>query len=368
MRKNTLYNFDSISKYSIYSKLNVNFDRLLGDRSLKGFIKVNKRPKIVKKQNLLEEIQQKYPNEAKDINEKKDPHEFLSELILKNSEAIKNGNNINNKYYKIFKSQSNNNSQKISIKNYFYTNKNKKKYQEIITLDPFKYNPNYNAIFKKVPYVKIVKPKETDKNESKNIKQKKVLNTVPSSIDNTHENENSKSKNNSIDENSKDNDKNEIKLPLVNNNRIYTRNDNHALRFSKYGNQKHFLDIINNNEDNNIINNNSNSISCDKINKKKIITVNFDKMMSRRENDFVNNYSLNNPSFNRYSPNYDFVKNTPAKISFSYHNEYNDIAKKKILLRKLLSSYKVDTEFHIVNNDEIRHNKSSNFIDSQNKK
>ena len=364
MRKNTLYNLDSISKYSIYSKLNVNFDKLLGDRSLKGFVKVNKRPKIVKKLNLLEEIRQKYPNEEKEIKEKKDPHEFLSELILKNSQTIKNNNINNNKYNKIFKSQPNNKSQ-MPIKNYLYPNKNKKKYQEIAILDPFKYNPNYDAIFKKVPYVKIIEPKETEKKEFKNNKQKKILTTVPTSIDNTHENENSKS-NNSINDNNKEKENKEIKLPLVN-NRIYTRNDNHTLRFSKYGNQKHFLYIKNENEneDYNKNNNyNSNSISVDKLNRKRIITVNFDKMMSRRENDFVNNYSLNNPSFNRYSPKYDFVKNAPAKISFSYHNEYDDITKKKFLLRKILASYQVDTEFQIVNNDKIMHNKSSNFIDS----
>ena len=75
MKKNTLYNLDAISKYSIYSKSNVNYDRILGDRSLKGFVKINKRPKIVKKINILEEIQQKYPNEAKDEKDKKDPQQ-----------------------------------------------------------------------------------------------------------------------------------------------------------------------------------------------------------------------------------------------------------------------------------------------------
>ena len=371
MKKNTLYNLDAISKYSIYSKSNVNYDRILGDRSLKGFVKINKRPKIVKKINILEEIQQKYPNEAKDEKDKKDPHEFISQLILKNSETNKNDINNNNKYYKIFKSQPNYNPQKNSFKNYFNSHKNKKNYQEIVSLDPFKYNPNYDAIFKKVPYVKIVEPKETIKSEIKILKQKNFLTSVPSSIDNTYENENSKN-NSSIEDNSKDNSSNDIKLPLVKSNRVYNRNDNnHALRFSKYGNQRNFLDdlkIENEDKDNNKNNFYSNSISTEKINRKKIFTVNFDKMMSRKGNDFVNSYSLKTPSVYRYSPNYDYVKKTPAKISFSYHNENNEMNKKKVLLRKILASYHVDTEFQIINSDKIKYNKSSNFIDGQNRK
>ena len=84
-------------------------------------------------------------------------------------------------------------------------------------------------------------------------------------------------------------------------------------------------------------------------------------MTSRKETDFINNYSLKTPSFNRYSPNYDFVKNSPAKISFSHHHiDNND--KKKLLLRKIMASYKVDTEFHIINNNEMSHNNSSKSI------
>ena len=379
MKKNTLYNLDSISKYSIYSKLNVNYDRMLGDRSLKGFVKMNKKPKIIKKLSYLEEIHLKYPNELKE-KDKKDPHEFINKLMLKNLENNKNDNlnNNNNKYYKIFKSQPNKNSKKLSIKNYL--NSNKKKYEEIISLDPFKYNPNYNAIFKKVPYVKIVEPKDKkQKNLSMNqdnLKNRNKINvtTITSSMDNTNENENNndnkiKEKNISVSNNNID----RIKLPIVKNNRLYERNDNHALRFSKYGNQKSiFSDNKNENEENYEQNNNynnnydNNSISCDKINMKKIFTVNFDKMMSRKGNDLVNNYSLKTPSFNRYSPNYDFVKNSPAKISFSYHNmDNNDINKKKYLLRKIMASYSVDTEFHILNKDQLKHNCSSNSIENQ---
>ena len=382
MKKNTLYNLDSISKYSIYSKLNVNYDRMLGDRSLKGFIKMNKKPKVIKKLSYLEEIHQKYPNELKE-HDKKDTHEFINKLILKNLENDKNdnlNNNNSNRYYKIFKSQPNDNQKKLSIKNYL--NSNKKKYEEIISLDPFKYNPNYNAIFKKVPYVKIIEPKgKRRKNLSMNqdnIKNRNKTNStlIPLSMDNTNENVNNNDDDNKIKEKSISvsiSNINRIKLPIVKNNKMYERNNNHALRFSKYGNQKSiFSDSKNENEENyeqkNNYNNNydNNSISCDKINMKKIFTVNFDKMMSRKGNDLINNYSLKTPSFNRYYPNYDFVKNSPAKISFSYHHlDNNDLNKKKYLLRKIMASYNVDTEFHILNKEQLTHNSSSNSIENQ---
>ena len=376
MKKNTLYSLDTISKYSIYSKLNSNYDKILGERSLKGFVKVNKKPKILKRKNILEEFHQRFPNEE-NHKERKDPQEFINKLIIKKLEMNKNDNSnsaANNKNYKIFKSLPNNNPQKLSMKNYFFSNKNKNKHQEVISLDPFKYNPNYEVIFKKVPYVHIGEPKEKNNNrdnssknkeknkENKKNRQKSYLTSVASSIDNTNENLNESNpisgNNNSI---------NSIKLPNISNNKRNYKKDNHTLRFSKYGNQRK-SDYENKNENEAFLRqekHSNNSISVDQINMKKIISVNFNKMMSRRETDFVNNYALNNPSFNRYSPNYDFVKITPAKISFSYHNlDNNDIDKKKYLLRKLISSYNiVDSEYHIVNNKQIKNNTSSKSID-----
>ena len=376
MKKNTLYNLDAISKYSIYSNVNLNYDRILGDRSLKGFVKINKKPKLMKQLNYLEEIHQKYPNALKE-KEKKDPHEFINQLILKKSDNNKN-DSINNKYYKIFKTQQNDKPQKLSIKDYFTSKKNK--YQEVVSLDPFKYNPNYNAIYKKIPYVRIVGPKEHKENTLSNNKSNKKnrikrYSSNAQRINNSNESENNANDSNSIDSKSfkdknmtENNNINLIKLPKLNINKNTIRNDNHALRFSKYGNQRKFYTDKNNENENendsNILNNkiNNHSVSTDKLNVKKLVTINFDKMTSRKETDFINNYSLKNPSFNRYSPNYDFIKNSPAKISFSYHHiDNND--KKKLLLRKILASYKVDTEFHIINNNEISHNNSSKSID-----
>ena len=54
MKKKLLDNLDEISKYSIYSKLNNNLERFLGERSLRAFVKESKKPKKLKKINYLE--------------------------------------------------------------------------------------------------------------------------------------------------------------------------------------------------------------------------------------------------------------------------------------------------------------------------
>lgn len=371
MKKNTIYNLDAISKYSVYSKFNINYDKILGDRSLKGFVKINKKPKFIKKLDYTEEMHQKYQKEVRD-NDKKDPHEFINQIIMKNSENNKSENKINNKYSKIFKSLPN---EKISIKNYFSS---KKKFEDVVNLDPFKYNPNYNAIYKKIPYVRIVKPREKDQNDSSSKKKRNKYSSNSTSVasvalmtnakeldDNMNDSGSNTNRNRDKYILSKSSNINSVKLPIVNVNRVVVRNNNHALRFSKYGNQRLYKsENKNEKEEKGKQRYYNNNINIDKINMKKILSVNFDKMMSRKENDFVNYQSLETPSFNRYSPNYDFVKYSPAKISFSYHNmDDNSLNKKKYLLRKLMSSYNVDTDFHIVNTEKMKHNNSSNSID-----
>ena len=270
--------------------------------------------------------------------------------------------NLKTGWYKIFKSEPN---EKTSIKDYF-SSKKKNKYEEIISLYPFKYYPNYDSIYKKIPYVHIIEPKGDRKNNSFDKKvQRKNQNkssssSITVSINNTKEGEHNNSKDNKKDISNNSSNLQSTKLPIVNMNRNGVRNDNHALRFNKYGNQR----IYKSRNDENVFQMYyNNSISGDKINMKKINTVDFDKMMSRKEKDFVNYHSLKIPSFNRYSPNYDFAKDTPTKISFSYHSIDNDINKKKYIIRKLIASYNVDTELHIFNLDKTKHNNTVNSID-----
>jgi len=365
MKKNTLYKFDEISKYSVYSKMNLKYDRVFGDRSLKAFVKINKSPKILKKISYVEEALKKAPKESKDY---KDPHEYINQIIAR---SIENNNNKS----KIFNTQPN-----ATPQNHIFKKKN---FNDIISLDPFKYNPNYDAIYKKIPYVRIVGPTEKDNNrnvnssnsstikENKNNKSKNSR--TPSPLNKNDVNSNNSKDSYTIETNrndevynlNKSSDIKSIKLPIINNNNNKSKiwDNNHALRFSKYGNQRVYKseNKYNKKEEESgkkmdfIRYNSNNRYSLNKKNKKNNFSINFDKMMSRKGTDFINFSSLNTPSFNKYTPNYDFVKNSPAKISFSYHNiDIDDMTKKKYLLKKLLNSYNADIQYHIIKDEQLK--------------
>ena len=365
MKKNTLYKFDEISKYSVYSKMNVKYDRVFGDRSLKAFVKINKSPKILKKISYVEEALKKAPKESKDY---KDPHEYINQIIAR---SIENNNNKS----KIFNTQPN-----ATPQNHIFKKKN---FNDIISLDPFKYNPNYDAIYRKIPYVRIVGPTEKDNNRNVNSsnsstikenKNKKSKNSrTPSPLNKNDLNSNNSkdsytietNRNDEVNNLNKSSDIKSIKLPIINNNNNKSKiwDNNHALRFSKYGNQRVYKseNKYNKKEEESgkkmdfIRYNSNNRYSLNKKNKKNNFSINFDKMMSRKGTDFINFSSLNTPSFNKYTPNYDFVKNSPAKISFSYHNiDIDDMTKKKYLLKKLLNSYNADIQYHIIKDEQLK--------------
>ena len=366
MKKKLLDNLDEISKYSIFSKLNNNLEKSLGDRSLKAFVKENKKPRKLKKINYLEEVLKKFP---KQTSEYKDPNDFISQIINKKLDFNKDDD-------KILKSEPSENYPIRSIKNYY----KKKKYVELITKDPYRYNPNYNAIFKKVPYALISSSKKQNINNDKDKRLKSNATSFNLKINNIR-NKTKDYRTIETDRNIKKNQINKssnintIKLPIIKSN--YNNNDyckikdnNHALRFSKYGNSKiPWLDDKNEGQENLdqkfIINNNknNNSLNNKKIkNKRNHSPIDFDKMMSRKDNDFVNISSLDIPSFNNYSPNYNYIKDSVAKISFSYHTlENNDASKKKYLLKKMISSYNADSDdihYRIIEEDKLKPSKS----------
>jgi len=383
MKKNTLYKFDEISKYSVYSKMNMNYDRVLGDRSLKAFVKINKSPKILKKISYVEEALKRAPKESKDY---KDPHEFINQIIAK---SIENNNN---------KSKVSNTQPNTTPQTSLNHISKKKNFNDIISLDPFKYNPNYDAIYKKIPYVRIVGPTEKDNNRNikssnsstiKEYKNNKSKNRVPSPLNTNDANSNNSkdsytietNKNEEINNLNKSSDIKSIKLPIINtnNNKSKIWESNHALRFSKYGNQRvtksenkygkkeeetgKSLNFIRYNSNNNTNNNSNNRYKLNKNNKKYNFSINFDKMMSRKGTDFINSSSLETPSFNKYTPNYDFVKHSPAKISFSYHNiDIDHMTKKKYLLKKLLNSYNPDIQYHIIKDEQLKPSTSVNSL------
>ena len=118
--------------------------------------------------------------------------------------------------------------------------------------------------------------------------------------------------------------------------------ENHALRFSKYLPRKAKL------------NSNNNKLSyIEPHNYALDINKGFDfsKMQSRNEKSILNMASLDVPSSSKYFPKYNLVENNAKNILFSPFgtNKKN----KKVLLKKMLGSYKVFPNYQFIDNNKL---------------
>ena len=133
---NTINSLESIEKKTIYSKYGENLNRIFKSRSLKSLIYELKNPKKISQKELFEvsEFQKKKPKENKE----------------------ENYTDIFNSMQQYLKKEAKKENQKVSIA---YKPKLRDE-RDIIEKhefkDPFKYNPNYNAISKNVPSVKMI--------------------------------------------------------------------------------------------------------------------------------------------------------------------------------------------------------------------
>lgn len=362
-------NFEAISKYDIYSNYNAVLEKKFKDRSLKSFINSLKYNKIKEKAPFLEEFYKKYPYE---FEEKKIP-ENEDELFLK----INNSNNLKEENEHKVKTD-------ISKKNELRCSFSTKIYKEPEYPDPFKYHPNYNSIFKKVPSFKIGPKKSGIKNLKKikglkdifqNSNNKDKHNLIYNNI-NLSDEENKiinnmitiDSKNKYITEpntNNTENNNNKIKakendlnLPLITSTNIvqdlkndknknknktleYNR-DNHALRFSKYLPRKIIFGSSNQQV--------SYVEPYDyKLDNKK--TIDFAKMKSRNSKSILNTSSLDVPPVGKYYPKYTLVENNAKNVIFSPFGEKKYT--KKNILKKMLGSYKVFSEYETIDNEKL---------------
>ena len=125
--------------------------------------------------------------------------------------------------------------------------------------------------------------------------------------------------------------------------------DNHALRFSKYIPRKYNIPKVNKNVS---YINPFNYIKP----KNKTKSIDFDKMLQRNEKDFVYASCLKNPSFTRYNPKYTYVEKN-KQVKLFNPEDMDEEKRKKFLMRKLWGSYKVGTEYQLINN--VKFNKTN---------
>ena len=364
--------FESIPNFDTYSHYNSKLEKVFKSGSLKNFIETLKRQKNIKELSSLDQDSKIDSNEPIDIyvddnSELKkiqnyEEHDIFDEI---NDEKEQN---INKKNEKIKKELWRINAGDIK----------KKKLSP--TLDPFKYNPNYNSIYKNIPSFKIIDPKrvlskmgsKSKNNKKLKIKDKYENNDEKRLINETNININknnnlsqnmeisktpSKNKKvlntiNNINNTEKKSNKYSLKLPIIEKlskdkikDSINSDNKNHALRFSKYTPRKYF--IYNNNK----IVSYLNPINYIKP-KNKTKSIDFDKMLHRNEKNLINLSCLKNPSFGQYNPKYSLIDSN-EKVRLFNPDEKEFIKNKKYLIRKLWGSYKVNTEYQLVDIDKI---------------
>ena len=79
--------------------------------------------------------------------------------------------------------------------------------------------------------------------------------------------------------------------------------------------------------------------------------VNFRKMSSRNYKFLINSYSLDIPSSDKYNPKYSYIEDNVKNIKFTPFglNKNN----KKFLLKKMMNSYNVPTEYQFIDNEKL---------------
>ena len=369
---------ESIPKFDSYSSYNLSFEKVFKGNSLKTLIRQLKHQKDITETSILDELDRKDSKDEIDI--------------YNQDEDFKNIHNDDE--YDIFDEmfdKKNNKNKKEEKKQIYKPDIKKTKLNPV--LDPFKYNPNYNSIYKNIPSVRIVDPRKnlstnndryksrnnndekkfkhiiTNPNLDKNIShmfkkiennkipliKRKTLNSLNNSKDSNNLNNSSNSNNSkSKDKDNKEN-KERIKLPKLTRlskmkiDESVNDNDNHALRFSKYIPRKYCIPKVNKNIS---YINPFNYIKP----KNKTKSIDFDKMLQRNEKDFVYASCLKNPSFTRYDPKYTYVEKN-KQVKLFNPEDIDEEKRKKFLMRKLWGSYKVGTEYQLINNDKFNSNK-----------
>ena len=333
---------ESIPHNETYSKYNSTLEKIFKSQSLRHYINVYKNRRTMSFDK----------NEANDFN----TNVFGDELLYKKLKEDEENNIFDDTNGENEKGEPKLEETKEDFwKKIVEMKKNKIEYN----LDPFKYHPNYNSIYKNIPSVKITEPTKTklkekskDKNNYKKMEKKKMNKLLITEINHTfnEEKKQSKDRNNKsfVNINLTDtNIKKEIKLPKLSGNpknknmTLITNRNNHAIRFSKCLPRKFIIPDHNKNIS---YINPFNYIKP----KNKTKSIDFNKMLHRNDKTLIYTSSLKTPSFCQYNPKYDWVDKDKCSIYFNPLQK-NEKKHKKYLIKKICTSYNVNTEYEILN-------------------
>ena len=327
--------FESIPKFDTFSKYNTSLERVFKDYSFKHLLKSLKeqrKPEIYSYFN----VEEKKPEtnsifQAYGLHHKKD--EVKNNLLNDNDDLDKA---INENY---------NTLPKREWKYNIITRK--KRYNP--QLDPFRYNPNYNSIFKNVPCARITKP------TTKSISLNKNLDTINvNNMDNQNDspflteiNETSPYNRNKKRSNNARSLSNLVLNNMKQNKKVIKTEENedrnnHSIRFDQYVDRKEKKPDVNP-----IVS----YLEPFDYHKTKNKSIDFNKMQSREDQLFLNSNNLKGPSIGYYNPHYEYFDKNIRNISLG--NESRKEKNKKYLLKKIWGSYHVQVDYQLIDNSKL---------------
>ena len=363
---------DSIPKVNSYSNIGLNLEKIFKMNSLKNLIQTLKFKKQFHKQLTSESKNLIKINEEYDIFERENKEKKLEEEDQIDIFSLP-----------ISKSETKLKIKKHNIKSFFF---HKKHIEGFDTNSlAYKYHPNFNSIYKNIPSVRIFKPiSENTKNKKNNLFNLEIKSNF--NISKNSKNIKNKSKENSIDNNKYLNTINSYKNFKYRKNlkkqKFKSRNSSHNTISNNSKTHKSIESIsrfiteilikeINkykykiNSPDKlpNLLNQkpdekNASTNSTEKNNKIKTIpfhfknrAIDFTKMRSRKALLVKN--SLYIPNFGYYEPKYNLVEKRQYDIFFNKKPETDKHRQKKNLLKKILTSYDVESNYQTIDNNKL---------------
>ena len=325
--------FESVPKFDTYSQYSNSLEKVFHENSLKNLIKHLKEERKAKLFSYFDV--EKQNNESNKFN------------IFKRRKEMKLDNSKNNLLYdegdiknknkdKEKESQNqtiNPESDKYTI-NRFNNSTNVESY-------PFRYNPNYDSIMKKIPYVKIIQPPTKNTKPSTFLTEIGDLAISSNNLKKTALNEKNKNSQKKLKE----------KLSL-NSDR-----NNHSIRFDKYSDRKEIK-----------IDNNPTISYIEPYDYQKVKnnSTDFKKMTSRDDVDILKIKKTDGPSVGYYNPHYEYFEDRVRNISLG--NEHINKNNKKLLLKKIWGSYSVKLDYELIDNSKLNNDilKQNNIINRTN--
>jgi len=354
---------NSVRKFNSLSKYGESLEKLFKKNCVKGLIKSLNKQKVFTPESILDsKLEKKQPE---DIYDNKDEENQNQKSLL----------DYNYKDYLKRKKEIKMEKKKKKKEPWSINDRTPRIPMPKISYDLFKYNPNYDYLYKRVPSytfdkspikrkifnkeIKVkpeinlktvnVKASRNNKNMNANINKnffhtqvnikmnKKHLPLFNSISCNSNLDINNKNKIKKIDRNSTNE---EIKLQ-----KTYDKS-NHCFRFTDYSQRK--------------------PITLKKINdkvsyiepydylKNKNILVNYKKMISRNDRNSIFTYDSNSPSMFKYSPKYDYIEPEQKKICFD-PNSFRQTKKykKNKIMKKILTSYDVSKDYLSIDNSKL---------------